>query len=173
MASHSVYDNIRTRVIVLREQELLILATEDQPELVWRLPGGGLERGESLAECAAREVWEECGIRVEVGKVAFLREWVIPTYAIIDPEDREPNYGLEVFLYATPLDPQATLHAEAADKPMPAWRSLAEIASMPFWPKELKSLATFLAQGQRPSAIHSFVSSFESGWAVPPAIDWA
>lgn len=32
---------------------------------LWNLPGGGVERGEALAAAAAREVWEEVGVRVD------------------------------------------------------------------------------------------------------------
>ena len=32
----------------------------------WNLPGGGLELGESLAACCAREVLEETGLTVEI-----------------------------------------------------------------------------------------------------------
>lgn len=33
----------------------------------WSLPGGLLDRGESAAEAVTREVWEETGLRIEVG----------------------------------------------------------------------------------------------------------
>lgn len=32
---------------------------------LWGLPGGHVERGEGLAEAAAREVWEEVGVQVD------------------------------------------------------------------------------------------------------------
>jgi len=35
----------------------------------WVLPGGGMERGESLSECCVREVWEETGLQVEAGQL--------------------------------------------------------------------------------------------------------
>lgn len=36
----------------------------------WALPAGGMEPGESVTECMAREVWEETGLKVE-SSVAF------------------------------------------------------------------------------------------------------
>ncbi|MDD4556279.1 MAG: (deoxy)nucleoside triphosphate pyrophosphohydrolase [Alphaproteobacteria bacterium] len=46
-------------------------------ELLWEFPGGKRERGESLQECLAREIMEELGLQIEVGK--FFQD-VICTY---------------------------------------------------------------------------------------------
>lgn len=37
----------------------------------YSLPAGGLEYGETLAQAAAREAWEETGIRLSVGKLTL------------------------------------------------------------------------------------------------------
>src|SRR5262249_47970079 len=108
--SHNIYDNIRTRTIVLHRGRLLVVPAGSTPEApaVWRLPGRGLEPHEALAECARREVLEETGISVRVGRIAFVREWVVPKYLRSpdpDPEGRGHGYGLEVFHYATPEEP--------------------------------------------------------------------
>ena len=42
----------------------------------WSLPKGKLERGETFAECALREVWEETGYRCELGPFAGCTEYV-------------------------------------------------------------------------------------------------
>ena len=35
--------------------------------VVWDLPGGRVERAETLAEALRREWWEECGLAIDVG----------------------------------------------------------------------------------------------------------
>ncbi len=41
----------------------------------WTLPGGGVEPDEPPSAAIQREVWEETGLRVEVGQVLFGREF--------------------------------------------------------------------------------------------------
>ncbi len=43
----------------------------------WTLPGGGLEAGETPAEAAVREVWEETGLRVRAIRMLFERSYFI------------------------------------------------------------------------------------------------
>jgi mutator protein MutT len=43
----------------------------------WSLPGGKVERGETLAEAVRREVAEETGLRVDPGERVGLRESIL------------------------------------------------------------------------------------------------
>src|SRR5690349_16107692 len=56
---------IGVRALIVREQAVLLIRHRAgrQP---WALPGGGVERGESLAEAARREAREETGAQVEI-----------------------------------------------------------------------------------------------------------
>ncbi len=72
---HRVHDHLRTRAIVVHAGRLLLIPPS-AGDRAWLPPGGGLEPGEGLAECLAREVLEETGIRIRVGRLAFLQEWV-------------------------------------------------------------------------------------------------
>jgi len=53
------------RVLVLDEQERVLLIRHSYGSPHWMLPGGGMKRGEDPLVCAAREVWEECAVRIE------------------------------------------------------------------------------------------------------------
>ncbi len=55
------------RVIVLDSDNRILMVKHDHPErTVWMVPGGGIEEGESSAQAAAREVFEETGLEVEI-----------------------------------------------------------------------------------------------------------
>ena len=134
---------------------------------VWRLPGGGLEPHETLAECARREVLEETGIAVRVGRIALLLEWVIPRYArgvesVGGGSGDGPGFGLEVYHYATPDEPAPAPRPEAPGQVPPRWVPLAEVAALPLWPKELRALCRRLVAGNAPPGAISVVGRLDS-----------
>ena len=60
MRSHEV------AIVVSRGDEFLVLLRAPDRGSYWHLPAGGVQRGESEAEAAARELAEETGLRVPV-----------------------------------------------------------------------------------------------------------
>ncbi len=64
------------RVLLLDDRDRLLLfrvalATLKQP--LWITPGGGLESGESFEQGAARELFEETGLRSDIGPCIWTR----------------------------------------------------------------------------------------------------
>ena len=52
------------RAVLFDDQgRILLIRRGDNHQ--WALPAGGMEPGESVTECMAREVWEETGLTVE------------------------------------------------------------------------------------------------------------
>ena len=55
--------------VIFDEPRQRVLLTRRQDNGRWCLPGGQMEPGEDAAEACAREVWEETGLRVRVGRL--------------------------------------------------------------------------------------------------------
>lgn len=53
-------------VVLGPDQRILLVKRSITPVGTWTYPGGYVDRGESPAEAAARETWEEAGVKVEV-----------------------------------------------------------------------------------------------------------
>ena len=53
-----------------RKGEIALVKTERRG---WELPGGQIELGETLTEGLRREIYEECGLEVELGRLAHVR----------------------------------------------------------------------------------------------------
>ena len=56
----------------------LLLARRAVPPLLWTLPGGRVEFGETAADAARRELLEETGIDAEIAGFAGYREMMLP-----------------------------------------------------------------------------------------------
>ena len=64
--------------IIVRDGEILLVKRGAEPGFgKWSIPGGALEMGETLEEGLKREVLEETGLEVEVGKLAGISDLII------------------------------------------------------------------------------------------------
>lgn len=72
---------IRTagRALLIQDDQVLAVKYRGDGDVFYALPGGGQEPGEPLHENVRRECREELGIEVQVGDLAFVREWIDPT----------------------------------------------------------------------------------------------
>ncbi len=167
--NHNIYANLRTRVIVIHEDNLLLLEPAQASD-GWRLPGGGLEPDESIYECGERELQEETGLEIHVTGVAFLREWVVPKYCVLPEAEGSHGFGLEVHLYASLIGPAHPLHREYPDAQMPHWISLDQVGSLPIWPKEIKPLIRTITSGNPLYGVLSYPAHMEDPHTSAPDV---
>jgi ADP-ribose pyrophosphatase YjhB (NUDIX family) len=59
---------------------ILMLRHVYHPQTPWGLPGGWLEKGESLADCAWRELREETGLSAKLGPIVYHSHEPVPRH---------------------------------------------------------------------------------------------
>ena len=69
---------IRSAVLIWRDGEVLLVRHEKGGRSYWLVPGGGVDPGETMADAGVRELREETGYDVEVGRLVLLCEAIDP-----------------------------------------------------------------------------------------------
>jgi 8-oxo-dGTP pyrophosphatase MutT (NUDIX family) len=64
---------IARAIILSPDRRVLLVTSRDGRALV--LPGGAVDRNETLPQAAAREAREECGVRVSIERAIWVREF--------------------------------------------------------------------------------------------------
>jgi mutator protein MutT len=111
-------------VVVVRGDGQVLLVRRGTPPSagLWSVPGGRLELGETVAECARREVREECGV-----ECAPLRVYHVGDHVFRDDEGRIRYHYLIVDVLARWIagEPVAASDAEAV-----GWFALEDLAAL-------------------------------------------
>lgn len=63
--------------ITIKDGKVLLVKRGIEPSKgLWAIPGGTLKLGETMEECAAREILEETGIKIKVGGCAYVFDFI-------------------------------------------------------------------------------------------------
>lgn len=113
---------------IRRDDEVLLVEFDDTTGIHYNLPGGNLDKGETLAAGVRREVREEAGVDVEVGRLLLVWEYI--------PVPGEYRYGLKHkvgLIYECTLrpgqEPRAGYRHDANQTGL-RWRPLADLATL-------------------------------------------
>jgi 8-oxo-dGTP diphosphatase len=115
-------------VITCDDHVLLALWNEPDPHL-WTLPGGGVELAESVEEGALREVREETGYDVELGRLLGVDTIVIEPERRIVGSDRWQR-SVRVVFEATVTGGELVAEVDGSTDEA-RWFPLADVPSLP------------------------------------------
>ena len=64
------YPMIGVGALIFREGRMLLVKRSKEPgKGLWSIPGGRLELGETIVEAVKREVFEECGVQIDIVRI--------------------------------------------------------------------------------------------------------
>ena len=75
--------NIRITGILIEDDQILLVQQKLSDKRNWSLPGGRLERGETLSQGLIREMKEETGLDVEIVRMLYLCDVAASSNTII------------------------------------------------------------------------------------------
>lgn len=145
---------IRVAVCLLDGDRVLLVEHEKEGRRYWLLPGGGVEMGETLVDAAAREVREETGFDVEVGRLLLVCE-------SIEPISRRRTRHLVNLVFAGRML-GGTLRPGLDGRLVDAgWQPVSRLAVLPMYPPIGSAVAACCAEG-----LEGPVRSLGNVWAT-------
>jgi len=78
LAAPASSPRIRVAAVIPDDEGLVLVRHRKDGEVYDLLPGGGVERGETLEEALRREVLEETGLTCDVGHPLFINDSIAP-----------------------------------------------------------------------------------------------
>jgi ADP-ribose pyrophosphatase YjhB (NUDIX family) len=139
---------VSARAVILDpDGRLLLVRQRTAGQDVHVLPGGRMEIGETAAEALRREVWEETGLRVTVGDLLWVREF-LPDRHRGHPLHATTTQQMQIIFHAhLQTDPAAAAAPRQPDRSQTAlvWHPLTDLHALTLLPLGLTDHLTALA----------------------------
>jgi 8-oxo-dGTP pyrophosphatase MutT (NUDIX family) len=133
---------------VIRDARGWILLHQRSDNGFWALPGGGLDLGESYAECCVREVQEETGLKVDILRLVGI--YSSPTENVIRYPDGRANQSASALFECRVTGGELRLDHESLQLEWFDPEHLLKHLPQPFFPNHLPRLRDALEN--RPEA---------------------
>jgi 8-oxo-dGTP diphosphatase len=125
------------KAIIIRDGCLLLIRNRNEEGDWHTLPGGGQNHGETLREALQRECQEEIGVRVEIGELRLVREYIGRNHEFAEHDGEAHQVE---FMFECRIDPSstpATGKTPDVQQAGVAWIPLSELQSCRLYPNIL------------------------------------
>lgn len=129
---------VRAAVLIVHEGRILLVkhVHPQRGDVWWIPPGGGLLPNErSIVDCAKRETFEETGLHVSVGRLAYLRDFIDEAAAV---HHVEHFFLCEGFSGVPTIDNARGAGPDEDWIQDVQWLSKEDVQELTVWPEHLK-----------------------------------
>jgi ADP-ribose pyrophosphatase YjhB (NUDIX family) len=128
------------KAVIIRDGSLLLIRNLDKDGDWFSLPGGGQNHGETLQEALQRECQEEIGVRVQVGELRLIREYIGKNheFAQHDGEVHQVEFMFECRI--APSANPVTGKTPDTQQAGIAWVALSKLPKCNLYPKVLREI---------------------------------
>ena len=129
--------SVRARVVLVETGHVAWIKRRRDDDHYFLFPGGGVEVGETAADAAIREAWEELGVEVEVGEALYEEAFGDARFVYYSARIVGGEFGTG----AWPDHAARTALARArSGTHTPVWLSLNELEDLDVRPRQLVQL---------------------------------
>jgi len=136
------FPRVRIALLMIEKDKILLVRHRKGEKTYWLLPGGGLEYGETISECAKREALEELSLEIALGDLLFANESI--------PSDKH-RHVLNLYYQAKVIGGQIKLGDEEVLAEA-AWIEIDLIDELTLYPNT-KEILKKVAKGENLSRI--------------------
>jgi len=128
------------KAIIIRDGSLLLIRLSDVEGNWYTLPGGGQLHGETLRETLQRECEEEIGVRVQVGELRLVREYIGKHHEFAQ---HDGDVHQVEFMFECRIDPSSnptTGQSPDTHQTGIAWVALSDLQNCRLYPEILRQI---------------------------------
>lgn len=138
------------KAVIIEDGKLLVLRQNNENGPYTVLPGGGQNHGETLHKALKREVFEEIGAKVKIGRLLHIREYLSENHGFA-LEDRE-IHQIEFFFKCKLKEAYQPKNGQEPDPHQEgvAWIGLNQLEEANFYPVALRKILKDLKHNDSP-----------------------
>lgn len=127
------------RAVVVCDGSLLVTKMRDRQGVYYILPGGGQQPGETLEDTVRRECLEEVGIKVNIIRLLYVREYIGKNHNF--SKRHAAFHQIEHVFLCEVEDPKKACPGSETDNYQVgvSWLSLEAISRIRFYPEAIKA----------------------------------